>query len=189
MTWGYVFYSFVLLPLIFLAYVWLGVWLLRRVQKSKLNRATSIALVLVVVLVLVAVPFGDIAIGRYKFATLCGDHAVLMVHRTVLLEPKYMRPDGWPIAELLPNRTGYRIGDRYTKQYSDQPVHAWPRIEQSRTEIRDEVSGHVLGEIVDFRYWGGWVRHQLPGHISAETCAELREKQTPIEKAVFKATK
>jgi hypothetical protein len=185
MTWGYVFFAYVLIPAAFVAYLWLGIWSVRRVARATLPVLARGLATLLLVAVFVAVPFGDEIVGRYRFAQLCESEAAMKVYRVASLEPKYLRADGWPTSELLPDRSGIWIARRYVQRVSQQEIFARPKIVKTRTEIRDEVTSDVLGEIVDFGYSGGWLVQQLPGHAYGENCPSLREKRASLQKAVF----
>lgn len=187
MTWGYVFFSYVLIPAVFLAYLWLGFWTVRRIAKAALPVLARGLAVVLLVAVFVAVPFGDEIVGRYRFAALCKSDAAVRINRVVTLDRKYMSPEGWPLTEHTPGRPGLRIAGRYVLRSSDEEVFSLPKIWRSVTEIRDEVTSDVLGEIVDFGYSGGWLVQQLPGHPHGENCPSLREKRTSLQKAVFQS--
>lgn len=186
-TWTYVLYSYALLPLVALTYLVLASWVLRRISKASVSAWTRLLLSLVFVVVFLVIPFGDDAIGRHRFAQLCDSQAAMKIYRVALLEPKYLRADGWPTPEeLLPDRTEILIARRYAQRGSREEVFAWPKIARVRTEMRDELTGDVLGEIVDFGYSGGWLVQQLPGHPYGKNCPEIREKRTSLQKAVFR---
>lgn len=186
MTWKYVLYSYALLPLIVLGYLAFGSWALWRISRGSISAWTKLPLSLIFLVAFLVVPFGDEIVGRYRFAALCKSDAVVRISRVVTLDRKYMSPEGWPLTEHVPGRPGLRIAGRYVLQGSDEEVFAFPRIWRSVTEIRDEIGGGVLGEVVDYKYTGGWLAQWLPGHRSAETCPELSEKRVPLNRAVFR---
>lgn len=186
MTWAYVFYSYILLPAVALAYIVVGVWLTYRVASRRRAMFSKFASAITIPLIFLLVPTADVVVGRATFAQLCKSEAATKVFRTVTLDQNYRRSDGSLKTEILPGSVGYKISDRYVMMFSEDQVLAWPRIVRAKTEIRDTRQGDVLGEVVNFRYWGGWLVHQMPGHLSADSCPNMRDR-SDIDRLVFAA--
>ena len=185
MTWTYFIYSYVFLPLVAFSYVAFGCWVAYRLVRTRKSLYGRLAIGIAVLLMFSLIPSADVIVGRFQFSRLCDTGASVKIFRTVTLDEKYFTRDGFPKTELTTQRTGYEIADRYVMEFSEEQVLAWPRIVKHRTEIRDKEKREVLGERVDFFYWGGWLVHQMPGHLGAETCSALRENRLLLEKMVF----
>lgn len=185
MTWTYFLFSYIFVPVLILAYGLLGIWLIFRVASKPKLWLGKVAAALSITLLVIAVPTGDVIVGRVKFSDLCEREASVRVLRTVALDAKYLSKDGSPKTELVVGTPGLRIAERYVMDASSEQVLAWPRIEKSVVEIRDIERGDALGQIVDFRYWGGWLVQYLPGHRSAERCPELKGRMS-LERMVFR---
>jgi hypothetical protein len=187
MTWGYVFYVFVLLPLVAVAYLLLAGYLIYRAVKHGKKQAWRISAAILLPVIFAGALFGDALVGRLRFFHLCDAEASTNIHRVVTLDKKYFRADGFPMRELLPARDGFRIASHYTMRFSEEQVFAWPKIIKTRVQIKDEANGDVLGEAVNFRYWGGWLVEWLPGHRQADACPRPPGERVSLEKLVFKS--
>jgi hypothetical protein len=184
MTWGYFISGYIFLPVVLLAYAVFGVWVAKRLASKRASFLGKAVTGILVVLLLWGAPLADVAIGRTQFSRLCESSAAVRVFRTVALDPKYFGKHGSPNAELMRGKGGYRIGEGYVMSFSRQQVFRWPRIEKSRTEIRDIENSDVVAERVNFTYWGGWLYHALPGHHSGESCPQLKGGAS-LERMVF----
>lgn len=185
MTWGYVLYGYLLLPALALAYVMVAAWAALKVSSKLKWWLAKLSAAVITALVFLVVPTGDAFVGRMKFTNLCESSAGIHVFRTVHLDAKHLRNDGSPKKELLLGRSEYKIADQYVVGFSDEEVLHWPRITRFRTEIRDTKQDEVLGEVINFHYWGGWLANQLPMHRSAESCPQVNN-QTSLDRAVFR---
>jgi hypothetical protein len=186
MTWIYFLYSYVLVPGLVLAYVLVGIWLVWRIASKPRLWIAKIGVAMLMAFLLLAVPGGDILIGRMKFSSLCQKEALVKVFRTVSLDAKFLSNDGTPKKQYVPGSSASKIADKYEMFFLDEQVFTWPRIEKSVVNIRDVERGDTLGQVINFRYWGGWVIQHLPGHHSAESCPELKGR-TSLERLVFRS--
>lgn len=189
MTWGYVVYSYILLPLLAIAYVALCGWLIWRMVSRQISGFAKLALVIAISSAFVLIPTSDVIVGRTYFSNLCQSEAGVKVVRPVVLESMYRRPDGMPKIGFTPGQSSYIIGDKYEMRFSEKQRLNWPKITEVIAEIRDTQRNELLGQQIDFHYWGGWLTHQLPGHIRADTCPQLQEQKTTLERLVFEPAK
>lgn len=185
MTWTYFIYGYVLVPSLALAYIALAAWIAYRVAKHFTSIIARVGAGCAIAIALLLIPFADVIVGRIKFDRLCEQEAGFKVFRVVQLDSKYLRPDGRPKIEWSEERRDYEIGGIYAIDHSSEEVFNWPRIEKSVAVIRNKENGEVLGQRVNFRYWGGWLTWRLPGHKSADSCKQVRETRTSIEYEVF----
>lgn len=186
MTWAAFSFGYVLIWLLALGYVLLALWATHRVARKPKHFARKLLLASLVGLVFIAIPTWDIAFGRVRMSTLCSTEAGVRVHRAVALDKKYLSDDGSPRTERVIGKAAYRIGQQYIMSSTQDEVSSSPRITKSRTEIRDTRNDELLGEVVDFRYWGGWVVNQLPGQPRAITCPQLRQDRGSLDRLVFR---
>ena len=184
MTWTYVLYSYVLLPLLAFAYVAVGVWLMVRVASGKSSIPIKVGLSLAILVAFVLVPVGDVLVGRTRFSKLCQEEAGVRVIQHVVLDDKYRELDGSPAKTYVPGQSSYTVADRYEIRFLEKELFHWPRITRFVVQIVDTQRSQLVGERVNFHYWGGWLAHQLPFHLSADSCPQVRE--TSLEQAVFR---
>jgi hypothetical protein len=184
LTWNYFLFAYLLVPLSAIAYIVFAGWVGYRASKAARKAVTKVAAAASVFLALVLIPAADVIKGRIQFSRYCATEAGVTVRRTATLLEDDFRTDGYLKRELLPGYRGFKLGARYSTQSSSTEVARQPRIERSRSAILDNKTGEVLGEVIDFRYWGGWFVHYLPGHVSAERCGSLRAHPT-LEAMVF----
>jgi hypothetical protein len=189
MTWTYILYSYLFLPSLAIAYVIFGVWLTYHVVARKKSMFGKASLAIAISLTFLLIPTTDVIVGRVSFSRLCETAAGIKVTQVAVLDNRYRRADGYPKVEIIPGQSRYLIGDRYEVAFVEKEVLGWPRITEVIAEVRDKQRGDVLGRRVDFHYWGGWLTHQMPGHIRAETCPQLRLHPTSLEQMVFQVAK
>lgn len=186
MTWGYVLYGYLLLPALALAYVIVGAWAAFKVGSKLKWWVAKLGAAVITTLLFLAVPSADVIVGKAQFSNLCETEAAVRVFRTVTLDDKYFLSDGSPKTAMMVGRPGLLIAERYQLTSSREEVVTWPRVQKSLTRISDNEQGDVLGELVDFHYWGGWLVQQLPFHASAESCPQLKGRRS-IERLVFRS--
>jgi hypothetical protein len=189
MTWAAFSFGYVLIPLVALAYVLLASWATYRITRKPKLFGRKVLAASLVGLFFIAIPTWDIALGRLELTTLCKSEATVRVFRAVPLDKQYLSDDGSPKTELITGRAAYRIGQQYIMSSTQEEVFSWPRITKSRTEIRDTRNNELLGEVVDFRYWGGWLINQMPGQPRARTCPELLQDRGSLHRLVFSAAR
>ena len=185
MTWAYVLYVYVFLPIAAVGCVLLAAYLISRVLKSRKKLSWRLSATLAVLLVFVGLLVGDEMVGRFWFARLCEQQAPPKIHRIVRLDKKHLKADGSPILDPSPTRDGFRIADRYTVKFTQEEIVAWPKITALRTVISDEYDRSTLAEGVEPMYWGGWLIDWLPGHRRAKTCARSEDRPMSLEQSVF----
>ena len=75
---------------------------------------------------------------------------------------------------------GYRVN--YAKGVYSSFFH----IDNAGYARVNKVSGQVLGEATEFRYWGGWVRRDFSINNTADSCKGGRERSDQLIKQIFK---
>ncbi len=165
---------------LFLVVPWLVVAVLVAVKVSQLPkmgvaRLAAGAGTFVVVFLL---PFSDDIAGRIYFNHLCETEGGVRVYQTVELpaeywdaqgRPKFFKENGDLNHSLLNNRFGE---PSTTKSYS-----TFFGIDESHQQLIDNSNQKILGEVISFLYWGGWVSRDLSPHNTAVDCKEFHGNQ------------
>ena len=185
MTWSYVFYTYAFIPLVAISYLALVGWCVSHIAALQISKPLKTTVILAILLSSLLLPVTDVIVGRAYFAHLCKAEAGISVVRTVRLDSELLLSDGLPKVVPIPGHWNYMIGAKYEMRFSEEQVLSWPRITEFVAEIRDMQSNEVIGKRIDFHYWGGWLTHQLPGHMRADSCPQLRGEKAALERLVF----
>jgi hypothetical protein len=155
-----------------------------RIGARNLRLPTGIGALLVALSVL----FADEIVGRIYLSHLCATKTEVKVFRTVELPAEFWDERGKArfYNDAIGNFSlaGYDLKN-HTTRYSSL-FH----IDKSENKRVEKSSGEVLGETVNFFYWGGWIRRNFGLiHNSANTCpGTLQRSSTLIEKIFRPAT-
>jgi hypothetical protein len=151
-------------------YVWLARLVVKRV-KSKTAKFAVIAL-------LTLIPTWDIVPGKIYFNHLCETEAGVKAYRTVELpaeywdekgQAKFFKKNGDLDHSILKNRFG--------EPSLTKPNSAFFGIDQTHQQLVDNSNQEILGEVVSFMYWGGWISRYLSPHNSAVDCENFHGNQ------------
>jgi len=168
-----------LMILLFIAAVWIGSKASERFRSRAARTAAGCA---VAGLVLIA-PFGDEILGHVYFQYLCATAAGVKVYRTVELPKDYWDATGKPT--FYDERNGNFVLKNYRIEYADGSYSRFFHIDNAGY-ARIDGSGQKLGEVVDFSYWGGWVRRNLTPHDTANACKDRAERSNRLISQIFK---
>jgi hypothetical protein len=152
-------------------YVWLARLAIRH-MKTRLQKNLVIAF-------FVLAPTLDVLLGNLYFNYLCKSEAGVQVYKTVNLPANYWNEEGVP---KFYSDWDSSLGEKYSLVYGREDYSPFLHIENAGYKIVDRYSKQVLGEEVNFRYWGGWVARNLFPHNSAITC----EVSTNLINEIFK---
>lgn len=118
--------------------------------------------------------FADEITGRLYFNHLCATEAGVKVYRTVELPAEFWDAEGRArFLRANGDLDKHLLGSRFdepvlTKQYSSMF-----QINKRHQQLVDTNSQLLLGEVISFMYWGGWVSRNLAPHIRAIDCQRL----------------
>lgn len=139
------------------------VWLARLVAKRIKNRIAKYA----VIALLVLIPTWDIIPGKLYFNHLCENEAGVKVYQTVELPAEHW--DGQGKAKFYVDWDA-RWGKIYPLRYKPGARSSFFYIDNAGYEFVEAQSGQILGETIDFRYWGGWIMRNFSPHNTAIRC-------------------
>lgn len=148
-----------------------------RVAK-RFKGSAAIAVGITSFLVVVLLPFLDGIVGYLLFQHYCAKtgprfYETLTLPATYWDEkgrPTFIRPDGHLNRKVL--------GDRIRESSRTAPYVEVLGITEYRHQVVDTMTKKVLGEVVTFGYWGGWVSRNLRiGPPSGTSCKNFRDPQ------------
>lgn len=171
---------------LFVIVVWLPVSIWAAVKLSKRFRGskTRIPVGLLVFFLVFCLPFADGIAGRLYFSYLCATEAGVKVYQTVELPSEHWDEKG-NASFLHEQAGGFRLGEEYPVQYSSGTYSTLFHIDNAGYNRVDGQSGKVLGEVIDFRYWGGWIRRNLSSNNTATRCGGSIERSNSLIRQVF----
>lgn len=168
----------------------LAIWIAVKVSKRFKPGGTRFAAGAGIFLLVFAVPFADEIAGRGYLNYLCATQAGVKVYKTVELPGEYW--DGEGRARFI-QRVGslefdeFMLGNRYTRKSALQPQSVFFRLDRDSYQLLDTHTQLLLGEDVNFMYWGGWIARNLSPNISAIGCGRHQVGYfTDVLKKVFK---
>lgn len=160
--------------------IWIAVKVSKRFTPGRARFAAGVGIFLLVF----AVPFADEIIGSLYFNYLCANQAGVKVYQTVELPGEYWDVEGR--AKFYDEKNGNFTLEGYRVEYATGVYSSVFNIDKAGYKRADVRSGQVLGEVTDFRHWGGWVKRKLnPAGPSANSCENRREHSHNLIKRIF----
>lgn len=123
--------------------------------------------------------FGDEVAGRMYLNHICATEAGVNVYQTVELPAGYWDESGKPMFRIYEgdnHETMFLVGaysyedGRFEYSMYVEPYSSIFHIEKTGFRLRERKTEKVLGEVINFRYWHGWLSRNLSPHNSAVSC-------------------
>jgi hypothetical protein len=149
-------------------------WIAYKLAKRFKSGGTKLAGGLGIFLLVFLVPFGDEIAGRIYLNHLCATEAGVKVYQTVELPGEYWDADGK--ARFLKQNGDLDktiLGERFGEPHVIETYSAILKVDKRRMQLVDHNNQKILGEVIDFMYWGGWIGRNLSAHNSATDCREV----------------
>ncbi len=127
----------------------------------------------------------DVILGRAYFSYVCHKDGGIHIYETVELGPEHWNEDGSP--KFYTERGDFDesyFGGRYKYESTLTDKSFIPKLSVSRhlSQIIDEGTGFILGEIVTYLYGGGWVINTWqPFNSSSERCPRYSDYPIPSD--------
>lgn len=165
---------------LFLIIAWLpiSIWLTYKLVKwiGFKNGAVRLAAGLFGFVLVFMLPFADEIAGQIYFNHLCSTEAGVKVYQTVELpaeywdaqgRPRFFNERGYPDLKLMEEKLDEPAGhvERYSSIFA---------IDKDASLVKERGSQRVLGEVITFRFWGGWVSKNFSPHNTAASCGFIR---------------
>ncbi len=157
---------------LFLVVLWtpvaavLGVIIGKKISKRS-STIISAAVGILVFLVLLLLPVTDEIAGNIYFKHLCKNKAKAKFYQTVELSSEYWDKNGTPKFYV---NWDENLGKQYPLIYTKGIYSTLFNIDNAGYKFVDIQSGNTLGEVINFRHWGGWLRGNFSPHNTAESC-------------------
>ncbi len=148
-------------------YVRLAMWTARKAARQYESKQGKWGAKVAVALVFILVPFGDSIVGQIYFNHLCETEAGAKVYQTIELPAEYWDEGGKP--KFYVNWDA-NLGKKYPLIYTSGTFSPLFHIDNAGYKFIDKKSDELLGELVNFRYWGGWVKRSFSPHNTAISC-------------------
>lgn len=155
-----------------------SIWIAVKVAKRYNQRGAKLAGGLGVFLLVFFLPFTDEIAGRIYFDHLCATEAGVKAYKTVELPAEYWDAQG--VAKFYRNFDSL-LGETYSSKYKSGTYSTLFHIDNAGYAYVNRQSGQILGEAVDFRYWGGWIKRNFSSK-SATSCIDYSEPSKLIDR-------
>lgn len=174
---------------LFLIIAWLPVciWIAVKMAKHFKRGSAKIAVGLLVFLLIFFVPFSDEIAGKIYLNYLCTTEAGVKVYQMDELPVDYWDERGKP--KFYDEKNGNFKLEGYRVEYQTGTYSSFFHIDNAGYKRVNGRSGQVLGEVINFRYWGGWMRRNLSPHNTADSCEGGIERSNSLIKQIFKQKK
>jgi hypothetical protein len=175
----------ILLP----ASIWIAFKIAKRFKRPGARFGGGVGIFLLVF----CVPFADEIAGGIYFNYLCTTKAGVKVYQTVELPAEYWDEGG--SARFIQQEGSLEfdesmLGNRYTRKSTLHSQSVFFRIDRDSYQLIDSQTQSILGEDVNFMYWGGWISRNFSPNISAIGCSRYQVGYfTDVLKQVFKQAK
>lgn len=162
---------------LFLILAWLPVciWIAVKVAKRFQHGRTKLACGAGIFALAFFAPFADEITGHLYFNHLCSTEAGVKVYQTVELPAEYWDEQG-RAKFLKPNGDLDKtiLGNRFSEPAVKKPYSDVFGIDEYHQQVVDSSTHQILGEVIIFMHWGGWVSRNLNPSPSAVRCKNLR---------------
>ena len=145
-----------------------------RLKRGPVKILTGIGIFLVVSLL----PFADAVYGRIYFDQLCNTKAGVKVYHTVDLPTEYWDEEGKPrFLKQNGDLDMAMLGANFSEPAMKRSYIAALGLDEYRHQVVDNSTDQVLGEVINFMHWGGWIARNLSPQPSATRCKNLQGTQ------------
>lgn len=145
------------------------------------NKRKKLLKKLAIVAVVMLLPYVDAIAGRVYLSYLCHFEAGPRVYHTVELPDEYWNGDGMP---NIFNNSGY-LDREFWISNIDEKSHTINysilfSIDKDVTETYYKSTNQLLGEVVTFRHFGGWLKKKLSHTNTASSCSFVNDSNFSI---------
>ena len=157
---------------LFFGVVWLliSIWIAVIISKRSSRKIMSIGAVFAIFVL----PFSDQIIGKIVHNNLCKNKAGVIVYQTIELPAEYWDEYGKPIfirenGDLNISLLNYRY-----KESAEKTTYSGVLgIDQYRPQVIIRDNKEVIGEVVNYMFWGGLILRNLNPAPSAVDCEDF----------------
>jgi len=163
-----------------------------RLSKRFHNGITRSAATIVIIFAILLLPFSDGIVGRIYHSHLCATQAGIKVYQKVELPKEFWDNQGK--ARFIQKERSLdfdhsMLGNRYERKSELRAQSAFLRLDRDSYQLFDTVTQSVVGENVNYTYWGGWTSRNLSPNVSAISCSRQQAGYfTDVLRNVFEPT-
>ena len=155
-----------------------AIWIAVKVAKRAGGVGARIGVGILSFVIVVLAPFADQIIGRMFLNHLCATASGARVYHTVGLPPEYWDEQGRPkFVKQNGDLDRKVLGARFSEPAKSEPYLSALGITEYHQQVVDNSNHQVLGEVVDFMFWGGWIVRNLSASTGAVGCREIRNNK------------
>ena len=165
---------------LFLILLWLpaAIWIAFKISKRFTQPGKKVAAGIGVFILTFLLPFADEIAGTIYFNHLCTTQAGVKVYKTVELPAEYWDERG---RAMFFNQQGYIDRDFWAKKINEsggrmERYSSVFGIDKDNSTVVDKEKGDLLGEIITFRHWGGWLRRNFSPENTADSCQFIHDQ-------------
>jgi hypothetical protein len=171
---------------LFMILLWFpfSIWVARVAAKRAETKNKRLIVALSAFVLVFLLPFADGIVGHLYFKYLCATQAGVTVYQTVELPAEYWDVNG--NASFVDQRVGrFLLGKEYPIEYASGKYSTMFNIDEAGYQRVDRKTRKVLGEVKNFRYWGGWLSRTLSPSNVAASCPGSVERSNTLIKKIF----
>ena len=178
---GFVVLSGPLLPIL----IWLTVSILMvtYIVKPAGNIYRRVTIKLLIFFIVFLLPFLDEIVGQVYLKYLCETQGGFKVYQTVELPDEYWDEDGEP--NFIEENGNYHLGVMYPIKYTSGSYSSIFNIDNAGYSILNSESGDTLAMVIDYRFWGGWIRRGFSIQNIANTWKGREDRSMELMRNVF----
>lgn len=155
-------------------YIRFAIWIARKLAGKRESKRWKWGVRSAVALMLILVPTVDSILGHLYFNHLCSTEAGAKVYQTVELPAEYW--DGQGRARFFKENGDLNhslLMDRFSEPSTTKSYSSFFKIDERHQQLVDKSNHVVLGEVVNFMYWGGWVTRNFSPHNTSIDCEDF----------------
>lgn len=173
------FLGMLLTPIWLVALICLGALFVAFVAAKRFRGATALAVAISVFLAVLALPFVDAIAGYVLFQHSCATKTTTNVYDTLILPARYWDEKGRATFIREDGHLDLReLRDRVEARPQTVPYIEALGITEYHFKIVDKTTKQVLGEVVTYMHWGGWISRNLSlGPPSGVVCERFEDRQ------------
>lgn len=150
--------------------IWIAVKVAKRFKQGSAKLAAGVGIFLLVFFV----PFADEIAGRIYFNHLCATEAGVKVYQTVELPAEYWDEQGRArFFKVNGDLDQAALRGRFAEPALTKRHSSIFKIDERHHQLVDNSTHKILGEVINYMYWGGWVSWNFSPDKSAIDCKEF----------------
>lgn len=146
------------------------------ITKGSTRRIAKIAIAILTVILVLGVPFSDHVVGRVYFNHLCDTQAGPRVYHMLTLPRELWNDNGQPkFITANGDIDKVMLAGRVNDEVFRKPFAPALGIDKDQHQVVDASTNKVLGEMITFAHWGGWIARTLTTSPRARSCKDQSE--------------